>query len=110
MTMTGTRTSKTIGAARATIAAMLAACACGTVFAGAQVVPLGEPDRHGYLNHSVKCDNGAKKIVQCVGGDQRCGYAGDQTLASIVEALCSGTPLEEPAGEGTPMQTSPAMP
>lgn len=92
------------------IAGVFALCGWGLSFAGAQIVPLGEPDKHGYLNHSVKCESGAKQIVQCVGGDQRCGYAGDQTLASIVEALCSGAPAAEPAGEGTPMQTSPAMP
>lgn len=79
--------------------------------AATQILPLGEPDKHGYLSYSVKCDSGARQIVQCVGGDQRCGYAGDQPLAVIVDVLCSGT-LAEPAptGDAPPMQTAPAMP
>ena len=101
--MTTTRVLKS----GARLSALLALCGWGVVLAGgAQIVPLGEPDKHGYLNHSVKCDNGAKKIVQCVGGVQRCGYAGDQTLASIVGSLCSGSAAApEPAGEDSPMQT-----
>ena len=83
--------------------------AAGSVWAGAQVMPLGEPDKHGAVNYSVTCDSGKRKIVQCVRDAQHCGYAGDQSLDAIVEALCAGR-VAEPVPRDAPMETSPASP
>lgn len=94
----------------AKIGVWMALTMAGAVQAAAQILPLGEPDKHGYLNYSVTCDSGARQIVQCVGGEQRCGYAGDQTLAATVESLCSGAAAPALKDEGLPMQTAPAMP
>lgn len=94
--------------ARVGIAALLSLWGCGTAFAGAQVLPLGEADKHGAINYSVKCEGGGSRIVQCVRDDQHCGYAGEQTLAAIVAQAC---------GEGQPQaevpstfETAPASP
>lgn len=77
-------------------------------WADAQVAPLGEPDKYGAINYSVKCDNGSSKIVQCVRGDQRCGYAGEQTLAAVVAKACGASkPMEE---QPAAFETAPASP
>lgn len=82
----------------------------GSVCAAAQVTPLGEPDKYGATNHSVQCDSGARKIVQCVRDDQHCGYSGDQALASIVESLCAGGVVDPPRPAEPSMETAPASP
>lgn len=82
-----------------TIAGLIALWGCGTAFAGAQVLPLGEADKHGAINYSVKCEGGGSKIVQCVRDDQHCGYAGEQTLAAVVAQAC---------GEAKPQTEAPA--
>ncbi|MGQ0530540.1 MAG: hypothetical protein ACT4PG_12170 [Panacagrimonas sp.] len=89
--------------------ALLLVGAALAVQAAPSITPLGEADKHGAINYSVKCDSGARKIVQCVRDDGHCGYAGDQSLADIVAALCSGSP-PEPAATTPSMQTAPATP
>lgn len=88
---------------------LLALVVSGSAVAGAQITPLGEPDKHGAITYSVTCDSGARKIVQCVRDDRHCGYAGDQTLEAIVDSLCAGR-ASVPATRDTPMETSPASP
>lgn len=84
-----------------------------TVLAAPQITPLGEADKHGAIVYSVKCDNGSKKILQCVRDDQHCGYAGDTPLSALVEENCTGSavaPPSAPAGDSTPFETSPGYP
>lgn len=90
-------------------AALLLTGAVLAAQAAPTVMPLGEPDKHGAINYSVKCDSGARKIVQCVRDAQHCGYAGDQSLDAIVDALCAGR-TAEPAERGPAMETAPASP
>lgn len=76
--------------------------------AGDRITPLGEPDKHGATNYSVKCEGGGSRIVQCVRDDQHCGYAGEQTLAAVVEQACgAATPA---ADHPTGIETAPATP
>lgn len=90
------------------IAWLIALCTSGAAFAGAQVLPLGEPDKHGAITYSVKCESGVSKIVQCVRDDRHCGYAGELTLAASVEQAC-GT--SAPASEvPSTFETAPASP
>jgi hypothetical protein len=83
--------------------------ASSAVWAGAQIIPLGEPDKYGAINYSVKCETGGGRIVQCVRDDQHCGYAGEQTLAAVVELACGGS--QATGDQAAPMmETSPASP
>jgi hypothetical protein len=97
---------------RRLIASSLFLIAAQPLHAAPQVLPLGEPDKHGAITYSVKCDNGAKKILQCVRDDRHCGYAGDQTLASLIDEACGAksAPAAPSAGDEAPFQTSPAAP
>ncbi len=83
-------------------------------WAAPQITPLGEADKHGAIVYSVKCDSGAKKILQCVRDEQHCGYAGDAPLASLVSEACGGNApaasSPAPAGDAAPFETSPAYP
>jgi hypothetical protein len=92
----------------------IAALQLASALAAPQITPLGEADKHGALVYSVKCDDGRKKILQCVRDDRHCGYAGDQPLSDVVDATCSATPAqasEPPASDDTlPFQTAPAQP
>lgn len=92
------------------VAALPLACA----FAAPQITPLGEPDKHGEIVYSVKCDDGRKKILQCVRDDRHCGYAGDRPLAELVDETCGATPVQAPepppADDTLPFQTAPAQP
>lgn len=85
-----------------------------TAFAAPQITPLGEADKHGAIVYSVKCDDGRKKILQCVRDDKHCGYAGDQLLSTLVSETCSATPAQAPeppaSDDTTPFQTAPAQP
>ena len=82
--------------------------------AAPSITPLGEADKHGALVYSVKCDNGVKKILQCVRDDRHCGYAGDTPLAALVSEVCDGkapaAAAPESSDDSTPFQTSPANP
>jgi hypothetical protein len=84
------------------------------VFAAPQITPLGESDKHGAIVYSVKCDDGRKKILQCVRDDKHCGYAGDQALSVLVTETCSATPAQAPeappSDDTLPFQTAPAQP
>lgn len=102
--MTMTRIIK----ARTGVFTLLALLGCGTVLAGAQILPLGEADKHGAINYSVKCEGGGSRIVQCVRDDQHCGYAGEQTLAAIVAQACGEgqSQVETPST----FETAPASP
>ncbi|MCC2655090.1 MAG: hypothetical protein K0Q76_198 [Panacagrimonas sp.] len=92
----------------------IAALPLGGAIAAPQITPLGEADKHGYIVYSVKCDDGRKKILQCVRDDRHCGYAGDQALSDVVTETCSATPAqasEPPSSDDTlPFQTAPAQP
>jgi hypothetical protein len=83
-------------------------------WAAPQITPLGEADKHGAIVYSVKCDSGAKKILQCVRDDQHCGYGGDASLSSLVSEACSANApaasSPAPVGDAPPFQTSPAYP
>lgn len=81
--------------------------------AAPQITPLGEADKHGALVYSVKCDNGNKKILQCVRDDRHCGYAGDTPLSVLVEEVCSAKAPAAPAApadDAPPFETAPANP
>lgn len=82
--------------------------------AAPQVSPLGEADKHGAIVYSVKCDDGSKKILQCVRDDQHCGYAGDAPLTMLVGEACSakasGASPSAPSGDSQPFVTAPAYP
>jgi len=83
--------------------------------AAPSITPLGEADKHGALVFSVKCDNGVKKILQCVRDDQHCGYAGDTPLTALVGEVCnarapSASSPAESSDDAQPFQTSPANP
>jgi hypothetical protein len=86
----------------------------GNAFAAPQITPLGEADKHGAIVYSVKCDDGRKKILQCVRDDKHCGYAGDQALSVLVSEACSATPAQAPEApppdDTLPFQTAPAQP
>ena len=86
----------------------------GGAFAAPQITPLGEADKHGALVYSVKCDDGRKKILQCVRDDKHCGYAGDQPLSTLVSETCGATPAPvpeaPPSDDSLPFQTAPAQP
>ena len=88
----------------------LLALPLGAAVATPQVTPLGEADKHGAIVYSVKCDNGSKKILQCVRDDQHCGYAGDVSLSVLVEDACKGgaAPPAAPASDALPFETSPS--
>lgn len=79
-----------------------------------QITPLGEADKHGAIVYSVKCDDGRKKMTQCVRDDRHCGYAGDQPLSQVVDETCGATPAQaaQPAStdDTLPFQTAPAQP
>ena len=94
---------------RASAVALLGVAAVMGAQAAPTITPLGEADKHGAITYSVKCDSGARKIVQCVRDDLHCGYAGDQALGAIVESLCTGR-AAEPAVRAAPMETTPASP
>lgn len=80
----------------------------GTAVAAPQITPLGEPDKHGAINYSVKCEAGGSKIVQCVRDDQHCGYAGRETLAEIAAQACGAVqPVDEAPSA---FETAPASP
>lgn len=83
-----------------------------SAFAAPQILPLGEADKHGAIVYSVKCDDGSKKILQCVRDDQHCGYAGDTPLSALVEDTCKGgsakTAPPAPAADSPPFETSPS--
>lgn len=99
---------------RAVLMGAVAALPPTFAFAAPQITPLGEPDKHGQIVYSVKCDDGRKKILQCVRDDRHCGYAGDRTLAELVTEACGATPTQAPASPPTddmlPFQTAPAQP
>ena len=94
---------------RASVVALLGAATVIGAQAAPTITPLGEVDKHGAITYSVKCDSGARKIVQCVRDDRHCGYAGDQALDAIVDSLCAGR-AAEPAVRAAPMETTPASP
>lgn len=83
-------------------------------FATPQITPLGEADKHGAIVYSVKCDDGRKKILQCVRDDRHCGYAGDRPLSELVGETCAATPAQAPesapSDDTLPFQTTPAQP
>lgn len=87
---------------------------CSMALAAApRITPLGEPDKHGAIAYSVVCDNERRKIVQCVGDDRHCGYAGDQPLAELADAACAAAPAAstpEPSGDAPPFETAPIRP
>lgn len=94
---------------------LLVAGVSAAALAAPQITPLGEADKHGALVYSVKCDNGEKKIMQCVRDDRHCGYAGDTPLTALIDEACGGrAPASAPSRpsdeDATPFQTAPAMP
>ena len=99
---------------RTLLLSSLAVLPLSSVFAAPQIIPLGEADKHGAIVYSVKCDDGRKKILQCVRDDRHCGYAGDQALADLVTETCSATPAQasepSPSDDTLPFQTAPAQP
>lgn len=84
------------------------------VSAAPQVTPLGDADKHGAVVYSVKCDNGSKKILQCVRDDQHCGYSGDAPLSVLVAEACGAkAPTASPQAaddDALPFETAPAYP
>lgn len=99
---------------RAVLVGVVAALPLALAFAAPRITPLGEPDKHGEIVYSVACDDGRKKILQCVRDDRHCGYAGDRTLADLVAEVCGATPAQAPEPPTTddtlPFQTAPAQP
>jgi hypothetical protein len=99
---------------RALLLLSVAALPLVPALAAPQVTPLGEADKHGALVYSVKCDDGRKKILQCVRDDRHCGYAGDRPLADLVAEACANTPTQAPepapSDDTLPFQTAPAQP
>ena len=99
---------------RTLLLSSLAVLPLSSVFAAPQIIPLGEADKHGAIVYSVKCDDGRKKILQCVRDDKHCGYAGDQPLSTLVSETCGATPAPvpeaPPSDDSLPFQTAPAQP
>ena len=100
--------------ARPTCFALLSTMAFTMAAASAapQITPLGDADKHGAIVYSVKCDDGSKKILQCVRDDRHCGYAGDTPLASLVDEACGAKApaASAPADDALPFETSPGYP
>lgn len=90
------------------------AFSCAAASAAPQILQLGEADKRGAVVYSVKCENGSKKILQCVRDDQHCGYAGDAPLTALVEEACGAkapaASAPAPSDESLPFETSPAYP